>query len=120
MHIIVGVFQYSRFVKITWSPEISSLNVIIIRGKPEQAPNTRETGSSVYIFMYIYIYILFVRDLSVRRQLSTDTYYRLWPDHLSTTAKIEVRMLSWLLGGVGQSHHMSTCIRTTVYSKVLA
>ena len=33
------------------------LFTIIIRGEPERAPNTRETGSGVYIF-------LFVRDLA--------------------------------------------------------
>ena len=26
-----------------------------IRGKPERAPNTRETGSGVYIYIYIYL-----------------------------------------------------------------
>ena len=30
---------------------------IIIRGEPERAPNTRETGSGVYIFIYLYIYL---------------------------------------------------------------
>ena len=38
----------------------------IIRGEPERAPNTRETGSGVYIYIYIYIY-LFVRDLAWQR-----------------------------------------------------
>ena len=28
---------------------------IVIRGEPERAPNTRETGSGVYIYIYIYI-----------------------------------------------------------------
>ena len=31
--------------------------VYIIRGEPERAPNTRETGSGVYIFIYIFIYL---------------------------------------------------------------
>ena len=41
----------------------------IFRGEPEQAPNTRETGSGVYIYnIYIYIFIyLFVRDLAWQR-----------------------------------------------------
>ena len=42
--------------------------VIIIRGEPERAPNTRETGSGVYIYIYIYIFIyLFVSDLAWQR-----------------------------------------------------
>ena len=44
----------------------------------------------------------------------------LQPDHLSITVKIEVRVLSWLLGGVGRSHLLTTCIRAKLYSKVLA
>ena len=36
----------------------------IIRGEPELAPNTRETGSGVYIYIFIY---LFVRDLAWQR-----------------------------------------------------
>ena len=32
---------------------------IVIQGEPERAPNTRETRSSVYLFIY-----LFVRDLA--------------------------------------------------------
>ena len=33
----------------------------IIRGEPEQAPNTRETGSSVlYIIIYLFIYLCVV------------------------------------------------------------
>ena len=35
--------------------------VLIIRGEPERAPNTRETGSGVYICIYI------VRDLAWQR-----------------------------------------------------
>ena len=38
----------------------------LIRGEPERAPNTRETGSGVYIYIYIFIY-LFVRDLAWQR-----------------------------------------------------
>ena len=36
-------------------------NIIIIPGEPERAPNTRETGSGVYIIIYI------VRDLAWQR-----------------------------------------------------
>ena len=40
----------------------------IIRGEPERAPNTRETGSGVYIYIFIYLFIyLFVRDLAWQR-----------------------------------------------------
>ena len=45
-------------------------SVYLIRGEPERAPNTRETGSGVYIYIYIYIYLfiyLFVRDLAWQR-----------------------------------------------------
>ena len=35
----------------------------LFRGEPERAPNTRETGSGVYIFIY-----LFVRDLELAGQ----------------------------------------------------
>ena len=38
----------------------------MIRGEPERAPNTRETGSGVYIYIYLFIY-LFVRDLAGQR-----------------------------------------------------
>ena len=31
--------------------------IIIIRGEPERAPNTRETGSGVYIYIFIYLFI---------------------------------------------------------------
>ena len=34
----------------------------IIRGEPERAPNTRETGSGVYLFIYLYV-ILHGNDL---------------------------------------------------------
>ena len=36
----------------------------MIRGEPELAPNTRETRSGVYIYIFIY---LFVRDLAWQR-----------------------------------------------------
>ena len=29
----------------------------LIRGEPERAPNTRETGSGVYIYIYLFIYL---------------------------------------------------------------
>ena len=38
--------------------------IYVIRGEPERAPNTRETGSGVYIYIFIY---LFVRDLAWQR-----------------------------------------------------
>jgi hypothetical protein len=31
--------------------------VSLIRGEPERAPNTQESGSSVYLYIYIHIYI---------------------------------------------------------------
>ena len=37
-------------------------SLLLIRGEPERAPNTRETGSGVYIYIY-----LFVRDLAWQR-----------------------------------------------------
>ena len=40
--------------------EVGSWNDTIIRGEPERARNTRETGSGVYIY-------LFVRDLAWQR-----------------------------------------------------
>ena len=30
---------------------------LVIRGEPERAPNTQETGSGVYIFYLLYLYI---------------------------------------------------------------
>ena len=39
-----------------------SSRACFIRGEPERAPNTRETGSGVYIYIY-----LFVRDLAWQR-----------------------------------------------------
>ena len=29
----------------------------MIRGKPERAPNTQETGSSLYVYIYLYTYL---------------------------------------------------------------
>ena len=37
----------------------------LIRGEPEQAPNTRETGRG-FIILYIYIYIYIHENLTMR------------------------------------------------------
>ena len=31
---------------------------VLIRGEPERAPNTRETGSGVHIYLYIYLCVI--------------------------------------------------------------
>ena len=41
---------------------IYGIVLCIIWGEPEQAPNTRETGSGVYLFIYLYV-ILHGNDL---------------------------------------------------------
>ena len=53
---------------------------------------------------------------SVRSRLSTDTYYRPRADHLSTTTKIEVCMLSWVLWVMGHRRRVDTCICATTDS----
>jgi hypothetical protein len=55
-------FHYQIYYTM-YSKAGTKIECTIIRGKPEQAPNTRETGSGVYIYIYIFIY-LFVRDLA--------------------------------------------------------
>ena len=40
--------------------------VCIIRGEPERVPNTRETGSGIYIYLFILHYLL-VHDLAWQR-----------------------------------------------------
>ena len=72
-------FEYSRIN----SPSFQVLNlivkhnIILIRGKPERAPNTREIGSGLYVYVYIYrivgnfrgglIFVIFVTALIVTK-----------------------------------------------------
>ena len=37
---------------------MGGVNFLLIWGEPEQAPNTQETGSSVYIILYIYLCVI--------------------------------------------------------------
>lgn len=45
---------------------------------------------------------LLYKTISVRRRLSTSTYYRPWTHWLSTTPKYQLHMLGIVLWGVGQ------------------
>ena len=50
----VPLYVYSTNNMITYTSKKTSF---VIRGEPERAPNTRETGSGVYIYIYIYLFI---------------------------------------------------------------
>ena len=57
--VFLGMLHYSlwempvrgRTVTRNLKYNYSIINLIIIRGEPERAPNTRETGSGVYIYV---------------------------------------------------------------------
>ena len=59
---------------------------------------------------------LYGKQGSVCCWLSTNTYYWHRPDHLSTTTKSEVCMLSWLPEGMGHGRQVDTYIYATIDS----
>ena len=68
----------------------------------------------ILIIIIVIISTCILLATSVYHRLSTDTYYRLWPDHLLTTTTIEVCMLNWLPLGMGHDCCVDTCICATV------